>query len=147
MTDLAGSYTRQGRYAEAEELYQRSLAIAEQALAQRDSRPRRNRLAAILVGLGKLHQARRSAGLAAESWARAAAVMEPLTGGSDVAAYLHTHALALFYLGRIEEARPLAAKLLAKGWRRPEFLDLCRRHGLSADGPESSAAVTPSARP
>ena len=60
--------------------------------------------------------------------------MESLTVGSEVVADLHVHALALLYLGRVDEARPLAEKLLAKGWRQPDFIELCQEHGLMAGG-------------
>jgi hypothetical protein len=44
--------------------------------------------------------------------------------------FLDTHARALLYLGRTDEARPLVKTLLARGWNDAEFLDLCRKHGL-----------------
>ena len=133
LADLAGLYTREGRYGEAQTLYLRSLASTEQALSeQADSRSGRRRLAAVRVGLGRLHQAAGAGGRAAEQWTEAAAIIEPLTAGSEVVADQNVHALALLYLGRVDEARPLAEKLLAKGWSDPDFLALCREHGLLA---------------
>jgi len=37
---------------------------------------------------------------------------------------------ALLYLGRVDEARPLVAKLQARGWQEDELLGLCRKYGL-----------------
>jgi len=34
-------------------------------------------------------------------------------------------------LGRLDEARPLVAALVAAGWRDPDFLSLCRERGLA----------------
>ncbi|MCP4659955.1 MAG: tetratricopeptide repeat protein [bacterium] len=127
LVDLGDLYTRQGRYQEAEERYLRSLTSTEA-----DSRLGRSRLAATQVGLGELYLAMGDAEQAAESWTHAVAVIEPLTAGSDVVEHLDTHAQALLYLDRVDEARPAAAKLLAKGWSDPDFLQLCRDHGLSA---------------
>ena len=37
---------------------------------------------------------------------------------------------ALLLLGRVDEARPAVTRLLAAGWDDPDFLELCRQHGL-----------------
>ncbi len=126
LADLGDLYTRQGRYQEAEERYLHSLMSIEAS-----SRLGRSRTAATRVGLGELYLAMGDTDEAVESWTRAVAVIAPLSAGSDVVEYLDTHAQALLYLGRVDEARPLAAKLLAKGWSDPDFLQLCREHGLS----------------
>ncbi len=131
LNHLADLDTRLGRTEEAEALFRRSLASTEQALAEQpESRSAQSRLAATQVGLGKLYQVLGSSEQATEAWDRAVALMEPLTAGSEVVAYAHVHALALLYLGRVDEARPLASRLLAKGWSHPDFLELCREHGL-----------------
>ncbi len=74
---------------------------------------------------------------------QAAAIMEPLTAGSENVALTHTHAKALLHLGRIDEAGPLTASLLARGWRHPDLLELCRRHGLAIPPPESLRSPLP----
>ncbi len=57
-------------------------------------------------------------------------LIEPITRDSDVPRRLQTHVFALLYLGRIEEARPKVEALLELGWKRTEFLELCREHGF-----------------
>ncbi len=138
LADLGGLSLRQGLIAEAERFYLRSQASTRQVLSENGtSRRGRHLLATVRVGLGRVYQASGAAERAAESWIRAAAIMEPLTAGSQAVALLDTHARALLLLGRVEEARPLAAALLATGWSHPDLLELCRRHGL----PMGSAAV------
>lgn len=143
LADLADLYVRQGRYGEARTLYERARAGAEKALAERpDSRADRGRLAAVLVGEGKLHAAEGEADRAADEWTHAADLLEPLMAGSGAAGFVHTRALALLYLGRLDEARPLVERLAAGGWRHPELVRLAREHGLM-----EPTARTPPARP
>ncbi len=133
LADLAGLLTRRGHHDEAEGLFRRSLESLEGRLAE--SPGNRSLLgiqAAARLDLGTLHHARGDAERAAELWAAAEAALRPFTAGSEAVAELHTHALALLYLGRLDEARPLVDQLLAKGWADPELLRLCRRHGLPA---------------
>ncbi len=56
--------------------------------------------------------------------------MEPLTAESEAVAFADTHARALLHLGRSAAARPLVEKLLAKGWSRRAFRELCEQRGL-----------------
>ncbi len=130
LADLADLYTRQGRWAEAEELYLRSQASTRRVLTEDgSSRGGRHLLATIRVGLGKLYQATGAAERAAESWTRAVTIIEPLAAGSDAVALRHTHVLALLHLGRLDQARPLVAGLRALQWSHPDLLELCREHG------------------
>jgi len=112
-------------------LYDRAAALFER---ESENRRARERLAATLIGAGKLYRSMSAEARATEAWERAARLMEPLTAGSGAIAYLHTHSLALLHLGRVEEARPMALKLLRNGWNRPEFLELCRQHGIALPG-------------
>ena len=89
-----------------------------------------HQLAATLVGQGRLYKSLRSDAAAAESWSRAAELMQPLTRTSEVGAFLSTHSVALLYLGRVDEARSMVNRLLARGWSRPDFLELCRQYAL-----------------
>lgn len=43
---------------------------------------------------------------------------------------LGTYAQALMLTGRIEDARPVARKLLGQSWNDEDFLAMCRKHGL-----------------
>ncbi|MEE8524640.1 MAG: serine/threonine-protein kinase [Thermoanaerobaculia bacterium] len=139
--DLADLSLRQGRTEEAEALLTHSQAILATALASQPSNRRyQSRLAAVHIGLGKLHRAVGDGERAAESWQRAVDVIAPLTAGSAAVADLHAHALALFYLGRVDEARPLATALLAKGWSHPDFL-------VAIESPEGATAFSPGREP
>ena len=84
-------------------------------------------LAKIESGMG-----RRSAAEAA--WQRVVEVVAPLRDTTDQAYLLDSLVRALLNLGRVEEARPIAQELLAKGWTHREFRELCDRHGI--DEPE-----------
>ncbi len=131
LSDLAGLHLRAGWLPEAEKLYLRARATTRQILAgDAANRTGRRLLAEIHLGLGRLYQATGAADRAVESWTEALALIGPLASGSTDVAALHVHALALLHLGRVEEARPLAAKLLYIGWSHPDLLELCQEHGL-----------------
>ena len=134
LADLADLYARQGRQSEAERLYLRSqISIKRVLAAEPGNRAGLRRLAVVRVGLGKLYQAAGAGERATESWTRAVALMEPLTVGSELVEDLNTHTLALLYLGRVDEARPMASRLLATGWADLELRKLCQQHGLQVE--------------
>ena len=146
LADLADLYARLGRYEEARRLYLRSQASTRQALAREpDSRANRHRLASTRVALGAVHLATGAGEEAHEAWQRAAEAMAQLTSGSETVAFLHTHTLALLHLGRVDEARPMAAKLLAKGWGHPDFLELWQQAELPAGDEAPLSGVEPRA--
>ena len=118
-------YAEQQRHDEAQDLFERSLAIREKLHARDPESPLgRADLAATLVGLGNLYRRRGDADKAHEAWQRAVATIEPVTADTEVVSFLRPHAMALLYLGRVAEARPLVDKLLRKGWRDPAFQSL-----------------------
>ncbi len=84
--------------------------------------------------IGDLQARRGDLAAARERWARALAVIEPITASSDEPMYRDTHAQALLKLGRLEEARPLVESLLASGWRDLVFLRTVEASGLDVDG-------------
>ncbi len=132
VADLADLFGRQGRHEDAQRLYLRAQASAKQTQAEQpNSALARHRLAAIKVGLGRVYQAAGATRRATESWTRAEEMMAALTPNSELVAFLHTHTLALLYLGRIDDARPMVTKLQERGWRHPDFLELCQEHGLA----------------
>jgi non-specific serine/threonine protein kinase/serine/threonine-protein kinase len=128
---LADVVARLERYEEAKALYERALASRRELYARdTDSRLRRADLASSLVGLGRLQESRGEAEAARRSFREAADLMAPVAGASQAVELLHVYAAALLHLGRVEEARPVVEKLLATGWRDPDFLSLCRSQRL-----------------
>ena len=129
--NLAGLRRQRGDLAGAQALYQRAIDATRKRLAADAQNPgERQRLAQSLVEIGKLYRDEGRTAQAEESWREAATLMAPLAGKSETVDFLDTHARALLYLGRTDEARPLVKTLLARGWNDAEFLALCRQHGL-----------------
>ncbi len=133
ISGLARLYAKQGKSEDARELYDRSLVVAKRAVAGRFQNLRAQaQLAVIHLGSGDLHHSLANEKRARQAWRQALAASEVVTRSTDVVDFLDTHCRALLRLGRIEEARPIVDRLLAIGWCAPEFLDLCRQHGLAA---------------
>lgn len=129
--NLAGLRRDRGDSAEAQALYQRAIDATRKRLAADPENPgERQRLAQTLVEIGKLERDLGQKARAEESWREAATLMAPLTANAEAVDFLDTHARALLYLSRVDEARPLVKTLLARGWNDAEFLELCRKHGL-----------------
>ncbi len=123
LTDLAALATRQGQFEQAEALYGRALAsLSARAAEAFDGRREIARLAAARLGLGRLYKATGRDAKAAEAWTRVVEEMTPLTSNSRVMTEVHTHVMALHYLGRDLAAAPLAEVLQVAGWKHPEFL-------------------------
>jgi tetratricopeptide (TPR) repeat protein len=128
---LAGLRSERRDPAEARALYQRAIAAARSRLAADPDNPgERQRLAVNLVEAGKLERDQGQRQRAEESWREAATLMAPLTAHTEAVDFLETHARALLYLGRVEEARPLVKALQARGWEDSELSELWRKHGL-----------------
>ena len=133
LADLADLYARSARREEAERLYLRSQAVVRQILSEDpEQRDARQHLAAIRLGLGRLYLAMGAESRATESLERALTLIESVSTGSDEVALLHIRALALLHLGRVDEAKPLAERLLAIGWRHPDFVALLDHFGMAA---------------
>ncbi len=129
--NLAALRRERGDLAGAQALYQRAIdATRKRLAADADNPGERQRLAQSLVEIGKLDRDLGQTAQAEASWSEAAALMAPLTAGTEVVDFLDTHARALLYLGRTNEARPLVKALLDRGWKDAEFLALCRKSAL-----------------
>ena len=129
--NLADLRRDRGDAAGARALYQRAVDATRKRLAADPDNPgERQRLALALVEIGKLERDLGRQAQAEESWREAATLMAPLTVDAEAVDFLDTHARALLYLGRVEEARPLVKALRARGWQEAELLDLCRKYGL-----------------
>ena len=98
-----------GKYGEAEALYRRALALAQEAFGAEsvDALPARENLAALLWDAGKAGEAEPEYRIVLER-------LEALVGGAhpDAAAARHDLGEVLVELGRGDEARPLLARAL-----------------------------------
>ncbi|MCP5065755.1 MAG: tetratricopeptide repeat protein, partial [bacterium] len=141
---LAILYRRKGDFDRAErfftrasESYRNSVYDESLVVAQRvTSRHPRNlrsqaQLAVVHLGLGDIQHSLGQEERARQAGSRALTTITPDTASTDVVDCLDTESRALLRLNRIDEARPIVDRLLAIGWCTPDFLDLCRQHGLA----------------
>ena len=66
------------------------------------------------------------------AWQRVVELVEPVRESTDHLYLLDSQVRALFFLGQVEPARPLAEKLLERGWTHQGFVELCGLHGVAA---------------
>ncbi len=83
-----------------------------------------------LLELGEVFSANGSQQEAAEAWELSMRALRGDPRGSLNLPALETRAALLLRMGRIEEARPLARRVLRSGWRPHRFVELCREHGI-----------------
>ncbi|MDA8020673.1 MAG: serine/threonine-protein kinase [Thermoanaerobaculia bacterium] len=83
-------------------------------------------LANSLAALAEIEAQRNRPAEAEKSLIRAAAILEPLARDTEPVRYDLSLIEILVALGRSDEAEPLAKELLDKGFRRQEFVALCR---------------------
>lgn len=128
---LAGEvYLRQGSLEAATRELDRARRTLEPQIGQSsEARSGIRLLSAILLARGRVHHQRGETAAAERSWARAVEVIRPLAAGSRDKRVLDPLVRGLIYLGRIDEAAPLADTLFGIGYRDPEFLALCHQHG------------------
>jgi tetratricopeptide (TPR) repeat protein len=114
--------------------YESALAVHRRAVAADPTDQRWP----LLLGLAELYLGRAERLRGGEGAARAAFTrVVDLTRDAGPGSRLYLQGLraqALLELGRVEEARPFVARLVAKEWdKNPDekaFVELCRRHGL-----------------
>lgn len=124
LVEMGRDFEAGGLLEVAETSLRRRLAVQPQEISTRI------RLASALVVLGRV-QAGSGAFLQAEkSWSEAARLAE-VGRDQETLGRLEPRTMALLYLGRVAEARPLAERLEAMGCRDPEFLRLSRLRGLT----------------
>ncbi len=80
--------------------------------------------------LGKVLAANGESDAARVAWHKAVEAVEPFARGSRNVQFLVPWARGLVELGRLEEARPIVARLVEQGYGVRELLDLCRSKGL-----------------
>ena len=92
---------------------------------------RRYLLTQLELERGKIEDFRGRKRAARASWQRVVDLVKPIRETTDHHYLLDSQVRALFYLGRVEEARPVAEKLLARGWTHDGFVELCGLHGVA----------------
>ena len=129
-----------GDYGAALEETRAAMSVLEElAEAQPDDREAHRRLSEGYALMGTILNAKEEREAARAAWQSSAAAVEPFARASSDPEFLAPWARGLIQLGRFEEARPIVARLQEQGYGVREFLDLCRRHGLStadAERPE-----------
>jgi len=129
--DLGRVRLAQGRLGEARTLLEGSSAACRQLLARDSASPRmRGLLASALVELGRLREREGDPHAARACWEEALEAVAGIAGDAGAVSFRNARAKALLLLGRVDEARPVAAALVATGWSDPDLLALCRARGL-----------------
>jgi serine/threonine-protein kinase len=130
INELAAVATRQGRFDEAETLFQRSLATWRRL---RSENPQHHifqaGLARTWVGMGVLYLEQGQVEQAHHVCRKALEVTAPVAD-SKLTDLLFPHAMALLCLGDVEQARPVVTRLYETGWRHYDIADMCQRQGL-----------------
>jgi tetratricopeptide (TPR) repeat protein len=119
-----------GRWDEASEAFLEVLTLRERLLEGDDRPQTRTDLATTLLRLGQLRRRQHRDEEARAFWSRAVELLEPVTPTSLLFAALDTHASVLLELHRVEDAKPLLARMAAQGPLHPALERLCRRRGL-----------------
>jgi serine/threonine protein kinase/Tfp pilus assembly protein PilF len=130
--DLGRVRLAQGRRREAKALLEQSTATCRRLLVRDPASPRtRGVLASALVELGRLREREGDAPSARLCWEEALEAVAKIAGEADAVSFRNARAKALLLLGRVDEARPVVAGLVAKGWNDPDLVALCRARGLA----------------
>jgi len=132
LSGLASLLLKTGDVEEAKGLFLRASAATDRLVEKnpRDLMSKSYR-AKVLAGLGETYRLEGQDDKAHEVWVRGLVVSTDLTSRSETIDFQVVHCQLLFYLGRTEEAVPLARRLLEIGWRTQDFLNLCAKHGLA----------------
>jgi tetratricopeptide (TPR) repeat protein len=132
-TQLAGALVATGQAREARTEAEAALAVVGPLFeaAPHDAQLRRRSAYARLT-VGRALRAQGEEAAALRHFSRAAEEIAPLTSGRDDRFALEIHVESLLELGRVEEARPLAERLLRMGGARGGTLRLMQARGLPA---------------
>ncbi len=131
LVNLACSLIDQDRSDEARRIGERAVDLLERRLtAEPGDVFSRVMLARARVNLGTIEQSAGSSSAAVAAWERALVDVRSVLASPGTAGAREVAARALLLLGRVSEARPLAADLLANGYGRREFVELCRKSGI-----------------
>lgn len=124
-----------GRPEEAAAIVRASLLEVRRAVDEDPANAERRYVLALLeLGLAKIESRLGRRTEAEAAWRRVVDAVEPLRETTDHSYLLDSLVRALLHLGRVEEAAPVAGRLLAKGWSHQGFRELCHRHGIGVAG-------------
>ena len=132
LTLSSNARTAMGHAGEALADARRAIAIVEPVVAKRpaDQTAGRLTLAEAYLAAGDAAQHARDTAAAREAWTGALTAVDSTARATGVAELRALIATALVSLGRMEEARPIARRLVQQGYRRPRWLARMRAAGL-----------------
>jgi serine/threonine-protein kinase len=116
-------------YADAKASSRAALAIVEPALQKRASDL--NARVAVTEAYLTIGEAEALDGRmteAKQAWTQALTTIDSVARARQITDHLALRASALLYLNRLEEARPIVAELTRRGYRRPRWIALVRKH-------------------
>ena len=127
---LANAYRLTGQHEQALATADYAEMLARRLVARDTERVQsQNRLAVILVTKGFSQRALGREEQMRASFEAVLEITEPMMADAELV-IVNNRLTALAMLGRLEEAQPLARQMRDGGWRRPEFLALCREFDL-----------------
>ena len=122
-----------GRTHDALLVAQRAASAADSAVATKPNDIERRRAAAeASLAVGDAQSRAGNAGDASAAWSHVLALIDSTTAATRVTELLAVQATALLDLGRDNDATPIMTELNRRGYRRPSFLRLVRRHQRAA---------------
>ena len=120
-----------GRFAEGlDEIGKNRPILAEAVRKDPVNAEVRYQLADSLVGIAKIQREMGDEEGESATWRELLSTTQPLAETTGHIYLLDAHVRALLALGRADEARPIARKLLDRGWDHQDFRALCAEHGL-----------------
>jgi serine/threonine-protein kinase len=127
---LGRAYLSDGRYAEARTEAERSMATFESIVRQSPhNRTALRGLASSYILQGEVHQRLGDAERARGAWMHALETIEPLAREERQTEFLAVWAAVLLHLERMDDAAPIVASLVERGYRDPELVVLARSKG------------------
>jgi serine/threonine protein kinase/Tfp pilus assembly protein PilF len=125
---------RQGRFADAEAIFQRTMQAWRQLYKENPTYPiLQYGLSESFMSLGVQYLEQGDTDKARAACRQALAVTMPVIDNAKMTDLLNAHAMSLICLGRIDEARPVVAELSRKGWHHHDLTDLCHKHGIAVE--------------
>lgn len=135
MARLGDHLRRSGDHGEAITVYRKATDFGEAQRARAEgNRVLPNTLGMIRIQTGRSLEAQGDKQAARAAWEAAADTLKPFAGDWSQPVHVGNYAVALMYLDRIDEARPLVDRLMAGGYQPGAFVALAREKGLVNQG-------------